>query len=67
MTLGMTPKFTLKSFAPDSPFVSHLAPSPNFGERRGGLRPDMLILHYTVMPSCEEAIRWLASPQSGVS
>ncbi len=67
MTLGMTPKFTLKSFAPDSPFVSHLAPSPNFGERRGGLRPDMLILHYTGMPSCEDAIRWLASPQSGVS
>jgi N-acetylmuramoyl-L-alanine amidase len=63
----MTPKFTLKSFAPDSPFVSHLAPSPNFGERRGRLRPDMLILHYTGMPSCEDAIRCLASPQSGVS
>jgi N-acetylmuramoyl-L-alanine amidase len=63
----MTPKFSLKSFAPDSPFVSHIAPSPNFGERRNGARPDMLVLHYTGMPSCEAAIRWLASPQSGVS
>ncbi len=63
----MTQTFSLKSFAPDSPLVSHLAPSPNFGERRGRLRPDMLILHYTGMPSCEAAIRWLASPQSGVS
>ena len=27
----------------------------------------MLILHYTGMPSCEDAIRCLASPQSGVS
>jgi N-acetylmuramoyl-L-alanine amidase len=63
----MTQTSSLKSFAPDSPLVSHIAPSPNFGERRGRLRPDMLILHYTGMPSCEAAIRWLASPQSGVS
>jgi N-acetylmuramoyl-L-alanine amidase len=59
--------FSPKSFAPDCPFVSQLAPSPNFGERRNGMRPDMLILHYTGMPSCEDAIRCLASPQSGVS
>ena len=44
-----------------------MAPSPNFGERRDVTRPDMLILHYTGMPSCEDAIRCLASPQSGVS
>ena len=56
-----------QTFAPDCPFVSHLAPSPNFGDRRDGMRPDMLILHYTGMPSCEDAIRCLASPQSGVS
>lgn len=55
------------SFTPNSPFVSQLVPSPNFGDRRDGMRPDMLILHYTGMPSCEEAIRCLASPQSGVS
>ncbi len=67
MTLRMTSKFSPKSFVPDSPFVSHIAPSPNLGERRNGMRPDMLILHYTGMPSCADAIRWLASPQSGVS
>jgi N-acetylmuramoyl-L-alanine amidase len=66
MTLRMTSKFSPKSFAPDSPFVSHIAPSPNFGDRRDHM-PDMLILHYTGMPSCEDAIRCLASPQSGVS
>jgi N-acetylmuramoyl-L-alanine amidase len=55
------------SFTPDSRLVSRIAPSPNLGERRGGARADMLILHYTGMPSCEEAIRLLASPQSGVS
>jgi N-acetylmuramoyl-L-alanine amidase len=54
-------------FSPDTPLVSRLAPSPNIGERRGVLRPDMLVLHYTGMPSCEGAIRWLASPNSGVS
>ena len=61
----MMPK--LDRFLPDTPFVSHIAASPNFGERRSGLRPDMLILHYTGMPSCEAAIQCLASPASGVS
>ena len=63
----MTSKLQPPSFVPDSAFVSHLVPSPNFGERRDVTRPDMLILHYTGMPSCEDAIRCLASPQSGVS
>jgi len=63
----MTSKLKPPFFVPDSPSVSHVAPSPNFGERRAGMRPDMLILHYTGMPSCEDAIRCLASPQSGVS
>jgi N-acetylmuramoyl-L-alanine amidase len=64
---GMTSKLKPRPFGPDSPAVSCILPSPNFGERRNGARPDMLILHYTGMPSCESAIRWLASPQSGVS
>jgi N-acetylmuramoyl-L-alanine amidase len=54
-------------FPADSPLVSRIAPSPNCGERRDGARPDMLILHYTGMPSCEAAIQCLASPASGVS
>jgi N-acetylmuramoyl-L-alanine amidase len=63
----MTSKLLPPSFVADSAFVSHIVPSPNFGERCDGTRPDMLILHYTGMPSCEDAIRCLASPQSGVS
>jgi N-acetylmuramoyl-L-alanine amidase len=51
----------------DSPLVSRIVASPNFGERRNGLGPNMLILHYTGMASCEAAIALLASPESGVS
>ena len=42
-------------------------PSPNFGERRDGLAPDMIILHYTGMASGPEAEAWLANPVSEVS
>lgn len=41
--------------------------SPNFGPRREGLVPDMLILHYTGMESAEAAERWLCDPASEVS
>ena len=49
-------------FPADSPLVLRIEPSPNFGERSNGFRPDMLILHYPGMPSCEEAIRALRRP-----
>ncbi|WEX11340.1 N-acetylmuramoyl-L-alanine amidase [Chelativorans sp. AA-79] len=42
-------------------------PSPNFGERRGGRRPDALILHYTGMSSGAAAEEWLCNPVSEVS
>ncbi|WP_117192489.1 N-acetylmuramoyl-L-alanine amidase [Rhizobium terrae] len=42
-------------------------PSPNHGERAGGRRPDMIILHYTGMPSAEQALAWLCNQQSQVS
>ncbi len=41
-------------------------PSPNHGPRRGGVI-DMLILHYTGMPSAAEAIARLLSPEAEVS
>lgn len=44
-----------------------LHPSPNIEPRRSGARPDMLLLHYTGMTTCERAIDWLARPQSRVS
>jgi N-acetylmuramoyl-L-alanine amidase len=41
--------------------------SPNFGERRDGRAPDMLILHYTGMPTAEGALEWLMRAESEVS
>lgn len=41
--------------------------SPNFGPRRDGLVPDMIVLHYTGMESGQAAEEWLCNPQSEVS
>lgn len=40
-------------------------PSPNFDERKASI--DSVILHYTDLPSAEEALSWLTSPRSRVS
>lgn len=42
-------------------------PSPNFGERRGGLRPSLVVIHYTAMASCAEARDRLCDPAAEVS
>jgi N-acetylmuramoyl-L-alanine amidase len=42
-------------------------PSPNFGPRRHGLPPDMVVIHYTAMESCAAALTRLCDPQAGVS
>lgn len=47
--------------------VSRFVPSPNHGERRGGRQPDLLLLHYTGMPSAEAALRRLCDPAAEVS
>ncbi len=54
-------------FSPDTSFAARIVPSPNFGQRAGGLGPSILLLHYTGMTSAEAAIKWLAAPQSQVS
>lgn len=41
--------------------------SPNFGPRRDGLRPELVVLHYTAMDSCEAACRALCDPAREVS
>lgn len=41
--------------------------SPNFGERRGGLRPELVVLHYTAMKDCASAARALCDPVREVS
>ena len=51
----------------DSCHVTALYPSPNIEARRGGRRPDLLLLHYTGLKTVEKAIDWLARPESKVS
>lgn len=41
--------------------------SPNFGERRGGLLPEFIVLHYTAMESCAAAAARLCDPAFEVS
>lgn len=47
------------------PLAAH--PSPNFGPRKLGLLPDMVVLHYTAMPTCAEARDRLCDPAAEVS
>ena len=54
-------------FFPDSSVVSDVVPSANYGDRRGGREPDMIVLHYTGMSDAEVAIRRLTIAGSEVS
>lgn len=42
-------------------------PSPNCGPRRGGARPDMVVIHYTAMISADAALDRLCDPMAEVS
>lgn len=42
-------------------------PSPNFGPRRDGGVPRLIVIHYTAMPSCAEARARLCDPATEVS
>jgi N-acetylmuramoyl-L-alanine amidase len=42
-------------------------PSPNFGPRRDGLQPSLVVLHYTAMDSAEAALERLCDPEAEVS
>ncbi len=41
--------------------------SPNFGERRDGAQPDLVVLHYTAMHSAKDACDTLCNPKTEVS
>lgn len=56
----------MTDFACDYP-AARFVPSPNHGERAGGLKPDMIILHYTGMPTAAAALDWLCREESQVS
>jgi N-acetylmuramoyl-L-alanine amidase len=55
------------TLAPDTPLVGAVKPSPNFGARRNGLRPSLLLLHYTGVETAAKAIDWLTRAESNVS
>ena len=42
-------------------------PSPNFGPRRDGALPDIIVLHYTAMTSAQAALARLCDPAAEVS
>jgi N-acetylmuramoyl-L-alanine amidase len=46
--------------------VSLTHPSPNFGDRRGR-RVNLVVLHYTAMPTCAAALERLCDPAAEVS
>lgn len=46
---------------------ARFVPSPNHGERVGGRRPDMILLHYTGMETAVSALDWLCREESQVS
>jgi N-acetylmuramoyl-L-alanine amidase len=52
---------------PDSSVVAEVRPSPNHSERKNGMSPDMILLHYTGMRDNEAALRQLCTPQAEVS
>ena len=68
-TKWVVPKMVLfvSQFKPESCVVAEVRESPNHGERRAGMKPDMLVLHYTGMPDAEAALRHLCWPSSEVS
>ena len=56
----------MSGFLPDEP-SAEVRVSPNFGPRRDTLKPDMIVLHYTGMPTGAGAEAWLCDPASEVS
>lgn len=51
----------------DSPLVDALHASPNIEPRKCGVRPSMLIMHYTGLPTVDRAIDVLSRPDCKVS
>src|SRR5215471_6548671 len=52
---------------PDSCVVAEVRESPNHNERAADVKPDILVLHYTGMPTAEGAVQRLCSAESKVS
>lgn len=57
----------LSSLGPDSRHVDDVVASPNIGERRNALQPELLILHYTGLETAQRSIDVLCDPVCEVS
>ncbi|MBI4366161.1 MAG: N-acetylmuramoyl-L-alanine amidase [Deltaproteobacteria bacterium] len=57
----------MPTFPADSFIVADVVPSPNLDERKDGRPPDMIVLHYTGMPTGEAALARLTMAVSKVS
>ncbi len=55
------------SVATDTGVKARIHPSPNHGQRAQGAPIDMVVLHYTGMPTADEALRRLCDPRTEVS
>src|SRR5262249_3717443 len=55
------------TFVPDSSVVADVIPSANYGERRNGREPDMIVLHYTGMLDGKMAVHRLTTIGTQVS
>lgn len=54
-------------FKPDSGLVTAVRAAENVEPRRGGVKPSLLILHYTGMSCAAKAVDWLCRAESNVS
>lgn len=55
------------SVATDTGVKARIHPSPNHGQRAQGAPIDMIVLHYTGMPTAEAALQRLCDPRTEVS
>ncbi|MEM7621194.1 MAG: N-acetylmuramoyl-L-alanine amidase [Pseudomonadota bacterium] len=51
----------------DTSLAAKWVPSPNFGPRPDGYKPELLVLHYTAMTCGKAAVKWLCNQESRVS
>ena len=59
---GIRPRIAVRAAAEPAPQTS-----PNHGPRRGGVRPDLIVLHHTAMASADAALARLCDPAAEVS
>lgn len=62
-----SPSIAGPAFVADSDVVDEIISSPNVNQRRNALRPEILVLHYTGLPTFARSIEVLRDPRCEVS